>query len=86
MMTAAMTPMTMPAIAPPDKPLELAATKVAFPEAAGTGVPNAVVTVGEIVEVMMTPVTEVPLVPAVALASVTVYTPALVVQVPALQY
>lgn len=82
-----MTPMTMPAIAPPDKPLDLLpATNVAFPEAAGTGVPNAVVTVGEMVEVTMTLVTEVPLVPAVALAPDTVYTAALLVQVPTLQY
>ena len=81
-----MTPMTMPAIAPPDKPPDVPGTKVAFPEAAGTGVPKPVVTVGEIVEVTMTFVTEVPLVPAVAPAPVTVYTTALVVQVPALQY
>ena len=81
-----MTPMTMPAIAPPDKPLEVLGINVEFPEAAGTGVPNAVVTVGEIVEVTMTPVTEVPLVPAVTPAPVTVYTPELDVQVPKLQY
>jgi hypothetical protein len=82
-----MTPMTMPAISPPDKPLEApAGTNVAFPEAAGTGVPNPVVTVGEIVDVMMTPVTEVPLVPAVAPVPVTVYTAVLAVQVSALQY
>jgi len=86
-MIPAMTPMTMPAIAPPDKPPDVVpGINVAFPEAAGAGVPNPVVTVGEIVEVTMTPVTEVPLVPAVALAPVAVYTTALVVQVPALQY
>lgn len=75
----------MPAIAPPDNPLEvLAVTRVALPELAGTGVPNPVVTVGEMVEVMMTPVTEVPRVPAVAPAVVAVY--GNVVQVPAAQY
>lgn len=86
-MTPKMTPMTMPAIAPADNPLELLApTKVALPELTGTGVPNPVVTVGVMVEVWMTPVTEVPRVPAVAPAPVTVYAPAFVVQVPALQY
>jgi hypothetical protein len=77
----------MPAIAPPDNPLDvLDATKVALPELTGAGVPNPVVTVGEMVEVMMTPVTEVPRVPAVAPAPVTVTNPEFEVQVPTLQY